>query len=70
MLLQAAPKAALMTDACICTPLHYAVFWFSTAALLRDILHIRPTYVSIRPGSGSWGEGREGGEGQTSLEVI
>ena len=69
-LLQAAPDAALITNARGRTPLHSAVFWFSTAAVLREILHIRPACVSIRAGSGAWGEGGAGGQGQTALELL
>ena len=69
-LLQAAPNTALMTDASSRTPLHSAIFWFSIAAVLREILHIRPTYVSIRTGIGVWGEGGAGGQGQTALELL
>ena len=61
--LQASPNAALMTGARGCTPLHSAVFWFSTASVLREILHIRPTWVSIRAESGAWGEGVGGRPG-------
>ena len=52
-LLQVAPNIALMTDAHGCTPLHSDVLWFSAEAVLREIPHIRPTHVSIRPGSGA-----------------
>ena len=69
-LLQAAPESALTTDVRGRTPLHSAVFWFSTSAVLREILHIYPTCVSIRAGSGAWREGGAGGQGQTALELI
>ena len=69
-LLQAAPDAALMTDARGRTPLHSAVFWFPAASVLREILHIHPICVSIRVGSGAWGERGAGGQGQTALELL
>ena len=69
-LLQAAPDAELTTNARGCTPLHSAVFWFSTAAVLREILHIRTTCVSIRDGSGAWEEGEAGGQVHTALYLI
>ena len=68
-LLQAAPNATLMTDARGRTPLHSAIFWFSTAAVLRNILHIYPTRVSIRARSGAWGEGGAGGQCHNALEI-
>ena len=69
-LLQADPDASLMTNARGCTPLRSAVFWFSTASMLREILHICPTCVSIRAGIGAWGEGGSCGQGQTSPELL
>ena len=69
--LQAAPDATLMTDAHGHTPLISPVFWFSAVAMLREILHIPPTCMSIRPGSGAWGEGgRAGSQGQTMLDLL
>ena len=46
-LLQAALDLDMMTDARGCTPLHSSVLWLSTAAVLMDILHIRPIFMSI-----------------------
>ena len=69
-ILQAAPDAALMTNARGRTLLHSAVFWFSVAAVLREILHIRPTCVPIQAGSGAWVEVGADGQGQTVLELC
>ena len=69
-LLQAAPDAALMTNARGCTPLYSTVFRFSTVAVLREILYIRPTCVSIWPGIGAWGDGGSGSQVQPSLELL
>ena len=70
MILQAAPNADRMTNTRGCTPLHSAVLWLSAASVLGEILHIRPTCVSIRASSGAWGEGGAGGQGQTSPELL
>ena len=64
MLLQAAPDAALMIDTHGRTPLRSAIFWFSTAAVLREILHIRPTCMSII--YGVW-NGERGGRAASSI---
>ena len=51
------PNAVLMIEACIRTPLHDAVLCLYIAAVMREILHICPTCMSIRAGSAAWGEG-------------
>ena len=70
MILRVASNASLMTDAHGWTPLNFAVFWFSTANVLREILHIRPVSALIRVRNGAGGERLAGGQGQTALELL